>query len=162
MKNISPKRKVGGFKAKKQGQFFENAFMSHASHSCVVIKIPDGAKRIGPKTLIQVQTPFDVVLIHLQSKRVLFLDLKTTLNTSWPVSLNTPHQIAKLLEIEETGHIAGYVVYFRTPNELRFYSAKELTKERDRASLTREEGVFLGSLLNFELGHILVEPLSRK
>lgn len=127
-----------------------------------LIRMPDGCRTIrrgARPIMIRVPTPFDFIL----SKSGLgcaFLDTKTTQGSLFPMDKITPHQIQGLGLLSRQGHPAGYVIWFRSHDVVRWFDVYELTRPRTRRSLACNEGVSLGSLTRMDLRPIFIKDRS--
>lgn len=154
--NLSNRRR--GFKAKKQGDAFENLFASKcAREGLCIAKIPTGihvtGKRGGKVEGFQVKTPFDYVIGS--SNRAAFIDLKSLDASSLPKSKITPHQLESLVSWGEGGFVAGYVVNLRKVNMIVFFDYKQLRDLRPQRSLQALDGFCLGSKEDFKVSKLL-------
>lgn len=112
--------RLSGLAAKRQGSAFEEVFQRACQRSGVAVtRIPDGCKRVGPKRLIQVKSPFDWILTY-QGKTVV-IDTKSTANASFSNSGIDGHQVQEMLK-----HTGGYVVWLRLENQVIFVPATRL------------------------------------
>lgn len=104
-------RSLAGLKAKRNGQAFEELFefMCNREHLACT-RFPDGCERRGPRTLIQVQTPWDWIVTYMG--RSAFLDTKFSSDRTFTHSMIKPHQVNEMLKHELAGSIAGYVIRF--------------------------------------------------
>lgn len=150
-------RIIGGKKAKQVGKSFETAVIDRARHQGMyIIKMPEGCKRIpGPLKMIQVKTPFDFILFG--DEEVVFLDAKTyAKNTIYPSDL-VDHQVQTLLEIENRGYTAGYLIYLRTKDEVHFVSATILSGCMiHNRPIDFNKTLFIGNIFNFDLQAVTV------
>lgn len=89
-----------------------------------VTRIPDGCKRVGPKRLIQVKTPWDYVLSY--NGKTAVIDTKSTANASFSNSKIEGHQVQAMLSHSAHGTIGGYVVWLRLENQVIFVPATRL------------------------------------
>jgi len=114
--------------------------------------MPDGCKVVGKNRLIRVKTPFDYILIY-QGMSV-YLDCKSFDSDRITNSQITEHQLESLLRIEESGGIAGYLIYFRPAHAICFCRATDLAKIKPGSSLPGFSMVILGSIEDFTLGRL--------
>lgn len=117
---------MAGLKAKRVGQAWEDVFHRACGHhraSLTVTRIPDGCKRVGPRTLVQVKVPFDWVLTH--AGRTALVDTKSC-SGAFPHSHIEGHQISAMLGHSVHGAIGGYVIWLRTQNHVVFIPATKL------------------------------------
>lgn len=141
-----------------EGSIFENRIiMQSRMEEIALIQLPTGARpvgRVGKRpTLIPVKTPFDFVLV--KNRSVAFIDAKSTSDKTFQYSQITQHQIQKLDELQREGMVAGYLVHFRTTDDVVLFSADQLMNLRPRESLAPEHGIWLGRIDNFRLRGIL-------
>jgi hypothetical protein len=143
----------GGMRAKREGDAFQNFFFSSCHYAGIyAVRFPDGAKRTmrgGRPHLIQVQTPFDFILIgHGNSA---YVDTKSISDDVVTYSFLTQHQVGVLFDIENRGLKAGYVVHFKLTNQVYFFKASLLRALKPRQSLKPEDGEHLGHLYKLNL-----------
>lgn len=159
MKNQN--RIKGGRIAKAQGQAFEHELLAHARRQGFVdIAIPTGCRQVGANKTILVKTPFDFVFIS--KAFTLYCDAKTINQKSFPCSLIKHHQLDALCRIEgimSADIYAGYVIYFRPANTVRFFTSSELLAIRDGESLKHDQGLNLGSIEMINLNNIKPQEL---
>lgn len=141
-----------------EGSIFENRIIMQARmEEIALVQLPTGARpvgRVGKRpTLIPVKTPFDFVLV--KSHAVAFIDAKSTSDKTFQFSQVTQHQIQKLDELQREGMVAGYLVHFRSSDDVVLLHADRLMKLKPRESLTPKDGVWLGRIDNFKLRGIL-------
>lgn len=139
---------LGGKKSKHEGKKFENELVT----ACVLnniscVQIPMGCRPVksynGIK-LIPQKSDFDFVLAS--NKCAVFIDTKSTNDTTFKHSEITPHQVKKLLDLERQGFLAGYLVKYRAhENRIVFYKASELNALKKGESLKVDDGIQLGS-----------------
>lgn len=115
--------------------------------------MPLGARRVGKNRLIAVKTPFDMTLI--KEGKCAFIDAKTFDRNVISYSMLTEHQVHMLHRIHMQGKSAGYLVWHREIDEIRFYNAKLLFDLKPLHSIDVKEGLFLGKISNFDLSLIL-------
>ena len=141
-----------------EGSIFENRIIMQARmEEIALVQLPTGARpvgRVGKRpTLIPVKTPFDFVLVKKHA--VAFIDAKSTSKKSFSFADITQHQIQKLDELEREGMVAGYLIHFRTTDDVVFLHAASLMELKPRESLGPKDGVWLGRINNFKLKGIL-------
>jgi hypothetical protein len=148
---IMNRRSIGGLKAKRNGDDFENILMGETlKRGMGGFKIPEGCKRVRRNLLLQVRTPFDFTFYD--GPLFIFCDAKHTTAMVYRKSLIKPHQVHSLLKLErETGHAAGYVIYFKPLNAVYFYKASALHELQANKSLKPEDGLLLGSRFDINL-----------
>lgn len=149
------KKIKSGKLAKAQGQRFEILFKNITSaQGFKCIQIPMGAKMISAQRMIRVATPFDFVLFY--DHYTFCIDTKTTSANRFAYSSLKPHQVKELSECGKFFNVlAGYVVNFFELNKVVFYSANQLSELKTKSSLTPEDGIMLGTTMNFNLLSIL-------
>lgn len=113
-----------------------------------VVRIPDGAKQLGQNKIIRVKSPFDFVATSIN--KAFFCDTKTTIGETYPYSAINKDQVDKLLKIEQSGFISGFVIHFRQNDTYGFASAKQLSEVMPGQSIKSKETVSLGKELNIE------------
>lgn len=116
-----------------------------------VIRIPDGCRTFGygiKTRMIRIKSPFD--FLAAKDGKAIFFDCKTYQNNSIAYSQINENQIEKLLSLERQGHLAGYLIYFREHDDIRFFKASQLNEVKKRQGLLPEQGQHMGSLLTFK------------
>lgn len=137
-------RSIGGMKAKKRGDAFENLLRGEAQRTrWVIVSIPTGCKVLGKNRFIRVATPFDFVFV--KSGYILFADAKTTIGKTFSKSMITKHQVDHLLQIHNEMICAGYIVNFTTLNTTVFFDALTLDSLKAGESLTPNQGIHMGN-----------------
>lgn len=122
---VTRNSRLAGLRAKRQGDAFEEIFQRAARAKRVPItRFPNGCKRVGPKRLIQVKTPFDWILTHKNVTAM--IDTKSVSGAFFPNSAIEGHQISEMLAHAEQGAIGGYVVWLRLVNHVIFIPATRL------------------------------------
>lgn len=135
-------RRLGGIKAQKIGNFFELFFQRHCFRQGITcIRIPDGCKQVGIKTLIRVSSPFDWFLGY--GKQVLFLDTKTFDRDVFRYSDMNEKQIQNLNMMRKHS-LAGYIIWFRKSNRIVFFDVLKLLKLSKGSSYNFEDGLYVG------------------
>ncbi len=144
------RRVVGGRLAKAQGQGFENLVLGNADKcGYYAIQIPTGCKVLAANKLIRVPTPFDFVLASPRGQ-VLFFDAKTLAKGRFRTSAKFGHQVDHLRNLAMIGHHAGFLVWFRDVNAVRWYNGLlDFSK-----SLGPEEGIDLGTGHEIDFGRL--------
>jgi Recombination protein U len=143
-----------GPKNRKSGADFERFLeMNCRMSQALFIKIPLGCRRLGRNRLIPIISPFDYILVkHGVSA---FIDCKTYDKESIAHSDLTTHQVNTLSQVQESGAIAGYLVWHRPINQVVFYEAKKLFELRPRQSLGIMEGKSIGPCEKINLDLLL-------
>lgn len=141
-----------GLKSKINGLQFEQMIQNRANRDGVLfIKIPDGCRRLPGRfqRIIPVTTPFDFVFI---SEGVsVFADAKSFDKSQISYSMLTSHQVTALNNITRYKAKAGYLVFHRDCDQVRFYSAEKLYILRPRESVKLTDGILLGASESFNL-----------
>lgn len=147
------KKILGGYKARNNGEIFENALVRHSGASGVTaLKIPSGCRWVKSKFGVMpkpMQTPFDFVLTR--KSVAVFIDAKSVSSKSFTRSAIKPHQLLELLKKERDGFCAGYVVYFQEINSVIFFSAGLLSSLNRGKSLKPTDGKYMGTLQNLNV-----------
>jgi penicillin-binding protein-related factor A (putative recombinase) len=147
------KRVISGRQAKRRGDNFESILYSSADMlRWKVIKIPMGAKMLGPFKMIRVATPFDFVF--LKKGRAIFADAKTTKGKTFSHSMITHHQMVHLIECEREDFKAGYIVNFTEIKKTVFFTATQLINTKKGESLKPEDGILIGDNIIINLDRI--------
>lgn len=142
-----------GWLAKKDGEEWEKIiFKSAQMQGILPIIMPLGARRIGIHKLVQIKTPFDMILIF--EGRSVYIDAKSLDSDRITYSQLTPHQVNTLAAIEEKGCTAGYLIFFRPENAVCFVRGLELQTIQQGESLHGKDMVYLGGLEDFSLGRL--------
>lgn len=148
---------LGGRKARAEGEIFEHMVERLARiQGLNCTNIPQGSKMVrglGGMNRIAVKTPFDFVIG--KAPHMLFIDTKSVGKGNFTYADLKEHQIHGLLNWERAGYAAGYLVWFRTPNRVQFFSATELFRMRPRESFTPDDGVHIGNVYTMDLRTIL-------
>lgn len=132
------------------GKLWENILFSTAFRQGLLpIRIEDGSKTVGGK-IIRVQQKFDFI-ISAPNALNCFLDTKTSKSDRYSYSMVKTHQIESLAKLEANGNKAGYLVLFQGCNKVVFFKASVLKNLQNRESLGIEDGLVIGSELNFNL-----------
>lgn len=117
--------RLSGLKAKRQGDAFEEIFQRACKAKRVpVTRFPNGCKRVGPRQLIQVQTPFDWILTYKGVTAL--IDTKSVSGAFFPNSGIVGHQVSEMLSHASQGALGGYVVCLRLVNHCIFIPATRL------------------------------------
>lgn len=118
--------RLQGAKAQRAGRGFEEAFARRCSYCALLAynRVPDGCRTLGARKLIRVKTPYDWVLTF--EGQTALLDTKTFDIARLLPSKIESHQMKAMLEHELMGATAGYVIYFRPVEEVRFAPASVL------------------------------------
>lgn len=145
-----------GYKAKKIGEYFENLIIFFTrSQRIAVIKIPEGCRlvknKFGKLIPLLVKSPFDFFIV--KNKKVACFDTKTIESGNFSYSEIKQHQVSELLNIENQGIPAGYLIYYRDRNRIVFYLSSVVQKVKPRESLSEAKGVLVGDnqSINFDL-----------
>jgi hypothetical protein len=146
-------KRIGGLKAKRNGESFENLVMQKArSERVKCFKIPSGCRWVrgfkGARPIPE-KTPFDFFACY--RGKTIFFDAKTVQKTTFPYSAQEPHQVACLAEIEAEGLPAGYLIHFAEIDRIGFFKALTLKTMKPRASIEIKDGFDLGDSRTFSL-----------
>jgi len=146
---VDIKKRIAGLKSKRSGEQFERFFEIRCRQlgiSCV--RIPDGCRQIGPKQTMRVKTPFDYIVGF--GKSVIFVDLKSTTSNRFTYSQIDQFQL-KALSLLSQHQGAGYLIYYRTSQELVYYKAGELLVVERGSGLEDSQGIRLGKIFEANL-----------
>lgn len=136
---------------KKIGNGFEKRFsFSGAINGWRVTRIPDGCRQLGLNKIVRVKSPFDFLLTKAPTLS-LYCDAKTTIGDRFTYSAINQDQLSELLRIENSGHVAGFVIEFRQVDKVCFASASKLALLTPRESLKWSDCVDLGKELDVDL-----------
>lgn len=140
-------------KSRREGAQWEQIiFRTALSQGVLPIVMPLGARRIGPFKLVQIKTPFDLIMVH--NGLSVFVDAKSIDSDRISFSAITEHQVNTLSAIEEKGVTAGYLIYFRPENAICFVKASLLKALTPGESIHGKDMIYLGSLEDFTLGRL--------
>lgn len=144
--DLAPARKRSASKAQAFGALFESMFETFCKKSQVAVtRFPNGCKRLSPTKLLPMKTPCDWIISY-DSKTAL-IDTKTC-ETSFPHSHILPHQVNEMEHHEIAGAFAGYVIWYRTKDQIFFVPASTLnTLRQTRGSIDPNfrGGIYIGS-----------------
>lgn len=137
---------AAGRNAHREGRQFEELF----DRSCFRVGVdsvvfPMGCERRGGR-FVPKKTPCDRILMA-DGGRCVFVDCKTwsEAHNTLSRSMLTDHQVMALKRFSDKGNLAGYVVWFRGPNRVVFFSADQLWGVfQNQGSLTPDHGIQLG------------------
>lgn len=142
--------RVGGWKAKRNGDEFEEYFRSLCRvRGITCVRVPNGCRVIGLGQFVQVKTPFDFILG--KENKIVFCDLKSKEDDRIVFSAIKPHQVESLSQLGKHAHNAGYICYFKQVRKVVFISHDKLSKLRQGESLLWSDGVDLGSIQDMNL-----------
>lgn len=120
-------RVKAGSLAVRVGRSFEESFEAVCRYSGVAVsRIPDGCKVVGRGQLKRVKSPFDWILSY--HGQVVIIDTKTVNESVFAHSAIDLDQARAMLEHQNQGTLAGYVVYLRKSNQVIFVDAWELCR----------------------------------
>ena len=134
-----------GRKKYREGMQFETLFDQACFRSGInSVPMPLGARRVG-KTLVQIKTPFDRILVRPEGE-IIFVDCKSYgTGSAMAKSSLTDHQVSALHRLWEMGCASGYVVWFREIDRVVFFDAVKLMNCSDTGkSLKAEQGLYIG------------------
>jgi penicillin-binding protein-related factor A (putative recombinase) len=140
-------RKIrAGLNAKNWGRAFEQDItLAGRKANLAVIRIPDGCEtRRTPKgqIIVRVRSPFDYVI--LKDTTAIVFDAKTTQKNSFSKSDVTEHQIQSLHYCNDHALQSGYLIWFRTLDEVAFFTVEQLKDLPRGKSLKPTDGYILG------------------
>ena len=131
------------------GKQFENYFKKRLERGgWNVLRIPDGCMHVGPGNVIRKKTPFDYVVS--KKSTVVFCDVKTCQDSTFPYSKINRDQLRELLILENNGFMAGYFINFRSEQATCFVSASRLSQIMPRESIKHSEHVDLGKKIDLD------------
>lgn len=146
-------RRIAGAKAKRNGQIFENLIQVMSNrYGFHCVRIPDGCKQLRGM-IIRVATPFDFILA--KKGKTIFLDAKSTKESTFSKSKMKRHQVEFLLPFEKNQTFAGYLVLFQKENQVVFFSASQLAAIKRGQAISISDGVKLGSMYDFNFAHLV-------
>jgi penicillin-binding protein-related factor A (putative recombinase) len=133
------------------GSSFEDYFSdSVEAKGWAVTRIPDGCRQLNKFKIVRVKSPFDFLVTKAPGISF-YCDTKSINGERFAYSSINQDQIKKLIAIERCGHVAGYVVFFRTINKFIFLSASQLSHVVPGASIKASNGIDLGNSINIEI-----------
>lgn len=142
-------RRIGGLKAKRNGQLFENVVKSQCERlGWAVVRIPDGSRTLGLNKIIRVKSPFDFCIA--KRGNVIFFDAKSWEGATWAKSKVNDKQVEHLLKLEAAWQVSGYMVFFKKIDRVIFFTATQLDSLNARESLLPGQGIDLGSIKDFD------------
>lgn len=146
-------RRASGAKAQQFGAQFERIFQAMCFRVGVAAtRMPDGCRSAGPNRLVRVKTPWDWIVTHCAKTGL--IDTKTTDGNTFPHSKIEPHQVRAMLEHENWGAVAGYVVWMRATNKVIFLPASALVdamKHRGSINDGHPRATLLGNIASFDV-----------
>jgi hypothetical protein len=141
------------------GSAWEEIFLRQArSKGLLAIKVPLSARIIGPKRVLPIKSFLDYQLIR-RDGRVSFLDTKTYADKFTYSEVN-PSQLEKASLYEEWGIPSGFVVWFRKSNDVSYFSSEVIKRVGPGHSFTKDMGLCLGQIANFDLNRIFMAARS--
>lgn len=149
------KKRLAGKIAKIEGDNFEESLDRWANKiNASLTRVPNGCKNVmirGRLTLIRIKSCFDFILT--KNKQMIAFDAKSIHVDTFARSRINYDQLKELEKIHSQGFKAGYLIYFRKAQKIRFVCVTELLKLKPRESVGIESGIDLGtsSSLNFSL-----------
>lgn len=159
--DVKSRRRIGGIKAKAYGQMFEQIFlMACKRHHIGVTQIPDACRQISASKIMRVKSPFDWVMTHQGKSAV--IDTKTTEHDFFNRSDIVEHQVKELLTHEIAGGLGGYVIWFRSMDQIIFMPASTLnTLKRSglggSINARNPDAILLGSSHDFDLVRLFLD-----
>ncbi len=121
-----------------------------------LVRIPDGCRVVGfgarPK-LVRVKSPFDFILCH--DLGTVYFDAKSYDKKTFSYSDVNQNQVKNLFRIEQKNRNAGYLVFFRELNSIRFIPAGHLKALKPRSSLDASSYADLGTEQTFTFFNLL-------
>lgn len=144
----SPKKRLAGAKAVRNGRAFEDLFESMCRiHFVNFTAIPDGCRVVGRGRLLRVPTPFDYVASY--HGMVALLDTKTVQGKRFVPSDIKKHQLSAMLDHPKV--LSGYLILFREVNYVGWLPSGRMREMiRDGKGVAAEELACLGSTLAFD------------
>lgn len=137
---------------------FENLILGSGSRDGIeVLRIPAGCetrKVRGPRgpmnKLVRVQSPFDFCAFSIG--RTIVFDAKTVESDRFTHSAIVPHQLIYLARAARHVASSGYLIWFRDPDQVAWFSALKLSRLRPRESLKiSDSSIILGNHMDFSL-----------
>lgn len=150
---------MGADENREYGKLFESVFERMARYSGLLpLKNPLAARFIGKDRLKLIKTDLDFRLITRQG-RTGFFDCKTFIKPYFDYSRIDSSQLERAILYNFWMVPSGFVVWFRTINDIRFYSGAMLDAIGPGNRIKPEMGVPLGKLETLQLGRLFSEPL---
>lgn len=143
-------RILGGKKAQARGNEFESLVrMRCRSLGIKFTHHPTGCKAFGKKRFHTIKTGYDFTLFY--DKKVCLIDSKSFDSDRLVKSQATPHQVEALYDLEQSGFMAGYLIYFRPLKSVGFVKSSALFYLKDRSSISHKDMLSLGDITQFDL-----------
>jgi len=133
---VTTNRFVGGHKAKKRGDFFEEYIKKILTyHGWTVTRVPNGAlwrKVKGKLTLVPTKSPFDFIAIN--KTNVFFFDAKCRSGMKKPIpsifkNKSTENQILNMLRIKGVKNPytkVGFIIYLTDINRIVYVDPESI------------------------------------
>lgn len=145
-----------GHKSRNSGFEFESLIINSSRQiGASIIKIPDSCRPTkrwsgGSFSIsnVRIPSPFDFVLM-LKGRAFVF-DAKSTSYNTFAKSQIDQKQLANLTYCASNS-VAGYVVWFKELDRVRFFSSLELQMVKKQSSLSVSDGIGLGTGLKIDL-----------
>jgi hypothetical protein len=158
-------RRQSGYRAKKSGQQLESYVEScFARQGFLVVRIPDGARRISQTKMIPQRAPFDFVAIHRDGACIFFdakyRACKSIIPSMFTSKGSTSHQRRTLEAIERhkapgSPIKAGFLVYLESTGRFYFVDSRAI---KDCQARKQVDSVDLGGReLGFDAHKILAK-----
>jgi penicillin-binding protein-related factor A (putative recombinase) len=147
-------RRARGKASKTEGRLFENQLQTNASRlSWQCVRLPEGGRFLSNTKFIKVKSPFDFILS--KAGCTVAVDTKSTKSSTFSYSELNTNQVTQLHNLWTGGTQSGYIVNFRTSNQVVFFNAQTLKRTLPGTSLKPEDGLLLGTSDDFNLDFLL-------
>jgi hypothetical protein len=139
-----------------QGKIFEDLFLNQARRLGFYAKKHELACRyVGQGRLQPIKSDLDFKIIA-DDGRVGFFDCKSYGAEKFSFSEIDPQQMKLAYDYNAYKVPAGFVVWFRTPNAVVYFSGSSLVKKGSGCSFTTTDGQYLGRFERFNLKAIFL------
>jgi penicillin-binding protein-related factor A (putative recombinase) len=154
---MSFNRVLAGKKAQSRGQEFELIVRARCkSLGITYTHHPTGCKPFGRGRFHTIKTGYDFTFFW--NKKVCVVDAKALSKNALQKSAMRPHQVTALLEIEQAGFVAGYMIYFKTLHSVYFVKASQMYYLESGSSIPPDDMILLGDIGSFDLTKLFDLP----
>lgn len=143
-------------KNKEQGKIFEQLFQKQAQRSgLLALKNPLNCRILWKSKIQIIRSELDFKLIN-QKGDIGFFDCKSFEDDYFTFSELSGYQIERAVLYNYWHVPAGFVVYFRKPNAICYFSGISIKQKGPGSRFAKGDGLFLGRYENFDLKGLLV------
>lgn len=144
--------RLSGKLAQAVGKSWENILINVClRQGYKAIQIHQGCRMLWSSrkmNAIPIKNPFDFIIVG--HNRALFLDCKTTKNKKMPPNMIKKHQLEDLSECEKNGFMSGFLVHFRSSENIVFFNASVI-KTIGAQSIGEDQGIHIGTINSFNI-----------